>query len=121
MKRLITRNEENSIFDMKPGDLVVIRLPYWAEDYVIVGSWGRQWIYMVAKLEYHSWCKDFYYKLRPVPVGKMENIGVTRSWYTDDIIPFSKDDQFTNAVYAVDSIEEGEQLAEGLNKELNKE
>lgn len=121
MKRPITQNGENSIFNMKPGDLVVIRLPYWAEDYGIVGSWCRQWIYMVAKLEYHSWCKDFYYKLRPVPVGKMENIGVARSWYTDDIIPYSKDSQFASAVYAVNSIEEGELLAEELNKELNKE
>lgn len=46
----------------------------------------------------------------------MENIGVVRSWYTSDIIPFSEDDKFTHAVYAVDSIEEGELLAEELNK-----
>lgn len=121
MAKLITRNGENSIFNMKPGDLVVIELPYWGEDYVIVGCWGEKWRYIVAKLEYHSWCEDFTYKIRPVPVGKMENIGVTRSWYTDDVIPFSEEDNLTHAVYAVDSIEEGEQLAEELNKELNKE
>lgn len=73
--------------------------------------------YMVARIEHHNWCTDFDYKIHLVPVGKMEGIGVERSWYTSDIVPFSEKSNFTKPIYLVDSIEEGEKLAEKLNNE----